>query len=60
MTRRGQLPLSDRLNDLEAVQLRHVDVQEQQVEAPLLRQGQCLPAVARQPRAVTLPDKELL
>ena len=54
---RGQLPLPDRLDDLETVQLRHVDVQEQQVKTPLFRQGKRLPAVARQPDAMSLPDE---
>ena len=45
------------LNDLEAVQLRHVNVQEQQVKAPLFRQCKRLAAVARQPHAVSLPDE---
>ena len=60
MSRRGPLPLPNRLDDLEAVQLRHVDVQEQQVEAPFFRQGQRLPAVARQPHAVALADEQPL
>ena len=54
---RSQLPLPNRLDDLEAVQLRHVDVQEQQVKAPLFRQSKHLPAVARQPDAMSLPDE---
>ncbi len=54
MSRRGQLPLPDRPNDLEAVQLGHVDVKEEQVETSFLRQGQRLPAIARQPHAMTL------
>src|ERR1700719_1578187 len=53
---RGQLPLSNRPNDLEAVQVRHVNVQEQQVKTPLFRQCKHLPAVARQPDAMSLPD----
>ena len=60
MAPRGPLPLPDRLDDLEAVQLRHVDVQEQQVEGALFRQGQRLPAVARQPHAVAPPGEQLL
>ena len=60
MSRCGQFPLPNRLDDLEAVQLRHVDVQEQQVEATFLHEGQRLPAVARQPHAVTLADEQLL
>ena len=54
---RGQLPLPNRPNDLEAVQLRHVNVQEQQVKTPLFRQCKHLPAVARQPDAMSLPDE---
>ena len=57
---RGQLPLPNRLNDLEAVQLRHVNVQEQQVKTPLFRQRKHFPAVARQPDAMSLPDECLL
>ena len=56
----GQLPLPNRLYDLEAVQLRHVNVQDQQVEATFFHEGQSLPAVARQPHAVTLSDEQLL
>jgi hypothetical protein len=54
---RGQLPLPNRLDDLEAVQFRHVNVQEQQVKPPLFRQRKRLPAVARQPDAMSLPDE---
>src|ERR1700693_1926602 len=57
---RGQLPLPNCLNDLEAVQLRHVNVQEQQVKTPLFRQRKHLTAVARQPDAMSLPDERLL
>src|SRR5215469_16255332 len=56
----GQLPLPNRLYDLETVQLRHVNVQEQQVKTPLFRQRKHFPAVARQPDAVSLPDECLL
>ena len=35
---RGQLPLPNCSNDLEAVQLRHVNVLEQQVKTPLFHQ----------------------
>ena len=56
----GSLPLPNRLHDLKAVQFRHVDVQDQQVEATFFREGQSLPAVARQPHAVTLSDEHLL
>jgi hypothetical protein len=42
---RRSLTLTDRADDLEAVQLRHVNVQEQQVEGLALQQGQRLPAV---------------
>src|SRR6202007_3186399 len=38
----------DCLTNLEAVQPRHVDIQEQQVDPPLSRQGERLAAVARQ------------
>ena len=57
MSPRGPLPLPDRPDDLEAVQLRHVHVQEQQVEAPFFRQGQRLPAVGRQPHPVAPPGE---
>ena len=49
---RRPLPLADRPGDLEAVQLRHVHVQEQQVEASLSRKAQRLAAVARQAHPV--------
>src|SRR2546421_10235482 len=51
---RGQLPLPDRLYDLEAVQLWHVNVQEQQVNPPLFRQRKHFPTVARQPDPMSL------
>src|SRR2546427_8462661 len=54
---RGEFPLPNRLYDLEAVQLRHVNVQEQQVNPPLFRQCEGLPAVAREPDSVSLPDE---
>ena len=56
----GQLPLPKHLYDLEAVQLRHVNVQEQQVKAPSFRQRKHLAAVAREPHAMSLPDERLL
>src|SRR5271163_2020382 len=56
----GQLPLPDCLYDLEAVQLRHVNVQEQQVKAPLFRQCKDFTAIARQPDAMSLADECLL
>ena len=62
----GRWPPADRSRsrtawiDLEAVQLRHVDVQEQQVEAALFRQGQRLPAVVRQPHAVAASREQSL
>src|SRR3954447_21484706 len=56
----SQLPLPNCSNDLEAVQLRHVNVQEQQVKTPLFRQRKHFPAVARQPHAMSLPDESLL
>src|SRR6516165_5928576 len=57
---RSPLPLPNRLNDLEAVQLRHVNVLEQQVKAPLFHQRKHFAAVARQPDAMSLPDECLL
>src|SRR5580700_4695249 len=53
----GQLPRPNCSNDLEAVQLRHVNVQEQQVKTPLFRQRKHLTAVARQPDAMSLPGE---
>ena len=50
MASRRSLALPDRPDDLEAVQLRHVDVQEQQVEGLALQQGQRLPPVDRHRR----------
>jgi hypothetical protein len=50
------LALPDRLYDLKAVQLRHMDVQKEQIESPLSRKCQRFPAVARQPHAVALAD----
>src|SRR6059058_4819475 len=52
---RGQFPLPNRLYDLKAVQLRHVNVQEQQVKILLFRQRKHLTAVALQPDAMSLP-----
>ena len=54
------LPLPNRLDDLEAVQLRHVNVQEQHVKASLFSKRKHFPAVARQPDAMPLPDECLL
>jgi hypothetical protein len=45
------------LNDLETVQLRHVNVREQQVKTPLFCQRKHFPAVARQPDVMSLPDE---
>src|SRR5260221_9452573 len=53
----SQLPFPYRLYDLEAVQLRHVNVQEQQVKTPLFRQRKHFPSVARQPDAMSLADE---
>jgi hypothetical protein len=52
----GQLPLPNRLYDLEAIQLGHVDVEEHQVKTPLFRQSKRLPAVAHQSNAMSLPN----
>jgi hypothetical protein len=60
MSARGSLPLPNCLDELEAVQLGHVDVQEQQVERPLFRQGQRLPTVVYQPRTVAASYEQLL
>ena len=50
----------DRPHDLEAVELRHVDVQEQEVEGRFDRQVQRLPAVGRHPHGVTPPAQQPL
>ena len=60
MASRRSLTLPDRLDDLEAVQLRHVDVQEQQVEGFALQQGQRLPAVDRHRRREPLAGQHVL
>src|SRR5258708_2864382 len=52
MSPHGPLPLPNRLYDLEAVQFRHMHVQQQQVESALSRQGQRLAAVGCQPQPV--------
>ena len=54
----GPLPLPDRPHDLEAVELRHVDVQEQQIEGNFSHQVQRLPAVGRHPHGVTPPGQQ--
>src|SRR5438552_19114440 len=51
---RGPFPLPNCLDDLEAVQLRHVNVQEQQVKTPCFRQPNHLTAAARQPDSMSL------
>ena len=50
----------DLLHDLEAVELRHVDVQEQEVEGLSDRQFQRLPAVGCHPHGVTPPGQQPL
>ena len=57
MSPHGLLPLPNRLDDLEAVQLRHMHVQQQQVEGSFPRQGQRLAAVGRQPHPVAPPGE---
>ena len=54
------LPQPNRTHDLEAVEFRHVEVQEQEVEGPFDRQVQCLPAVGCHPHGVTPPGKQPL
>src|SRR5437899_10556362 len=49
---RGRLPLPNCPYDLEAVQLRHVNVQEHQVKTPAFRQGKYFSAVARYPHTM--------
>ena len=56
----GPLPLPDRPHDLEAVELRHVEVQEQEVEGSFSHQVQCLPAVTGQPHVVAPPSQQPL
>ena len=47
-------------HDLEAVELRHVEVQEQEVEGKFTHQVQCLPAVTGQPHVVAPPSQQPL
>jgi hypothetical protein len=54
------LPPADRPHDLEAVELRHVDIQEQQVEGRFGHQVQSLAAVGRQPHGVSPPGQQPL
>ena len=54
------LPLPDRPHDLQAVESRHVDVQEQQVERLLARQVQCHAAVGHDPHQVPPPGQQPL
>ena len=49
---------TDRLGDLEAVELRHLDVQEQEVECGFSYQIQRLPAVGRPPSGMTPPPEQ--
>jgi len=57
---RGRLPLPNCLNNLEAVQLRHVNVQEQQVKTPCSASESTSRPFARQPDAMPMPDECLL
>ena len=50
----------DLLHDLEAVEPRHVDVQEQEVEGLFDRQFQCHPAVGHHPHEMTPPGQQPL
>ena len=54
------LPFPEYPDDVESIQLRHVNVQEQQVESLSARQVQRLPAVGRQPHAVSAQAQDLL
>src|SRR5260221_8788000 len=54
---RGRLPLPKCPYDLEAVQLRHVNVQEHQVKIPLFRQSKNFSAVARDAHTMSLSDE---
>ncbi len=60
MASRGPLTLANCLDDLEAVQFRHVDVQEQQVAGPFFSQQERLPTVIGQPHGVAEPREQLL
>ena len=59
MSSRNPLPRSNCLHDLETVELRHVDVQEQQVENPTFGESKCLPTIARDLDAVTPANHKL-
>src|SRR5579862_7977242 len=56
----GALPLPNGLDDLEAVQLRHVYIQQQQVKGSLFRQGQRIPTVVRQSHLMAPSREQLL
>ena len=54
------LPQPNCTHNLEAVEFRHMEVQEQEVESPFDRQVQCLSAVGCHPHGVPLPGKQSL
>src|SRR5262249_9858504 len=54
---RGRLPLPNCPYNLKSVQLRHVNVQENQVKTPLFRQSKHFSAVTRYPHTMSLPDE---
>lgn len=47
MARRSLLALSNRLDDLEAVQFRHVDIEEKQIKVPMFRKRQRFSTIVR-------------
>ena len=55
-----QLAAADCLHNFESVEVGHVNVQEQQVECPLLKKRERFAAVLRQHDAVSASDQELL
>ena len=59
MSTGSPLPGSNRLDDLEPVELRHVDVQEQQVKNPTLGESKGIPTIARDLDAVTPASHKL-
>ena len=52
--------LPDRIDDLKAVQLRHVDVEQQQVEDLAFQQGERLPPVDRHRRRESQADQQVV
>ena len=48
------------MGDLEPVQLRHVDIQKQEVEALFCDEAQCLTTIVCQPHPLAAPSEQLL